>query len=408
MTVGVRSASPLRLSRRRMRAFGAAGLAIAAVALFAAAAARTLPAYDVVSYWPHLLSPQGEPPPGWSDAETSLAPTACGSCHADQLAQWQTSRHARAMSPGVVGQLLTFETGDAADCMQCHAPLAEQRAAFEAARIAGAAQPYDRLGLAAAGNSCGGCHVRSYHRYGPPQRGTGAIGQSETTSIHGGVIREKFFESSEFCARCHQFTNDPGVNGKPLENTYAEWQASPQAAKGQVCQTCHMPDRRHLWRGIHDPDMVRSGLTMHYSSAAEGVRFEIVNTGVGHAFPTYAVPKIVMHAVALNVAGSPVPVTEVTRVIAREVGYDNGVWRELSDTRLMPSQSAAIELPWSGYERARFWLDVIPDRYYASAFYPALLKDAPLDAPSTALIAKAAAIVAASPYRLFETEVHRP
>ncbi len=22
------------------------------------------------------------------------------------------------------------------------------------------------------------------------------------------------------------------------------------------CQTCHMPDRRHLWRGIHDSDMV--------------------------------------------------------------------------------------------------------------------------------------------------------
>ena len=296
---------------------------------------------------------------------------------------------------------------ESAECMQCHAPLAEQRAAFEAARADGGADRSDGLGLAAAGNSCGGCHLRANHRFGPPQRGTGSVGQSATTSVHDGVTRTQFFETSEFCARCHQFANDSGVNGKPLENTFVEWQSSPQAAQGQVCQSCHMPDRRHLWRGIHDPDMVRSGLTMRYSFDTKRARFAITNSGVGHAFPTYAVPKVVMHAVALDSAGVPQRSTELTHVIARIVSYANNDWTEISDTRLLPSQTAAIELPWNGYDRIRVWLEVIPDYYYATQVFP-LLDNAPADRPATNLIAKAAAAAAASPYTLFETELRRP
>jgi hypothetical protein len=387
----------------------ALGISVAGIVLAVGVASQTLPAFDAISYWPHLLEPQGNIPPAqWSDIEKSLTPKDCGVCHTDQLAQWQTSRHAQSMSAGVVGQLATLASDDTAECMQCHAPLAEQRTAFEVARAEGAATRYDRLDIAAAGNSCGGCHLRSYHRFGPPQRDTGAIGQSASTSVHGGVIRETFFESSEFCARCHQFANDPGVNGKPLENTYVEWRSSPQAAQGQACQYCHMPDRRHLWRGIHDPDMVRSGLTINYSVDTQHARFEITNSGVGHAFPTYAVPKVIMHALALDDAGAPRRNTEVTHVIAREVHYVNNDWTEISDTRLMPSRTAAIELLWNGADRIRVWLEVIPDDYYAMQVYPALLQDAPLDHPETALIAKAAVIAAASPYRLFETELHRP
>jgi hypothetical protein len=312
------------------------------------------------------------------------------------------------MSPGVVGQLATFQANETAECMQCHAPLAEQRAAFEVARASKFVQGDNQLGIAAAGNSCGGCHLRGYRRFGPPQRGTGAVGQSATTAAHGGVVRARFFESSEFCARCHQFANDPGVNGKPLENTFVEWQSSPQAAQGQICQSCHMPDRRHLWRGIHDPDMVRSGLTMRYFVDDERARFEITNTGVGHAFPTYAVPKVVMHALALDSAGVPQPDTEVTHVIARTVTYANDDWTEISDTRLLPSQTAAIELQWNGHDRVRVWLEVIPDHYYATEVFPAFLQNTAQGGPATDLIAKAAAIVAASPYTLFENELRRP
>jgi hypothetical protein len=51
----------------------------------------------------------------------------------------------------------------------------------------------------------------------------------------------------------HQFPGEGfALNGKPLENTYEEWRASPAARRGLEWQDCHMPDRRHLWRGIHE------------------------------------------------------------------------------------------------------------------------------------------------------------
>jgi hypothetical protein len=147
---------------------------------------------------------------------------------------------------------------------------------------------------------------------------------------------------------------------------------------------------------------------MRYSLDAEHVLFEITNSGVGHAFPTYAVPKVVMHAVALDGAGVSQRSTEHTHVIARIISYANSDWTEISDTRLMPSQTAAIELPWNGYDRIRVWLEVIPDHYYTTQVFPALLQRSPPDRPAANLIAKAAAIAAASPYTLFETELNRP
>jgi hypothetical protein len=372
------------------------------------AAGQMSPWLNGATYWPQSLPPQGSPPAHWSDVEKSLSPEACGQCHSTQLAEWQTSLHSRAMGPGLLGQLLRFEAKEAAECLQCHAPLAEQRTAFEAARARGVADRLDQLGIAAAGNSCGGCHVRAHQRFGPPQRGTGAVGPSADAAVHGGAVRSAFFESSQFCARCHQFTDDPGVNGKPLENTFVEWQSSPQAKQGITCQNCHMPDRRHLWRGIHDPDMVRSGLSVRHSVDAQGGRFEITNTGVGHAFPTYVTPKVIMHAVALDSAGSPQLFTERIRVIGRDVRYVNDEWKEFSDTRLMPSETASLEFLWNGYDRVRVWLEVLPDAYYAAEVFPPLLADGQQNQPSHRLISQAAAAAASSHFELFRTELRRP
>lgn len=380
---------------------------MASAAIAVVVAAQTLPSADVATYWPQTLAPQGVAPSHWSDLEKSLAPESCGQCHAEQLAQWQTSRHAQALGPGILGQLVTFDAAEAGDCVRCHAPMAEQRLAFETARAGGVAHRYDRLGIAAAGNSCGGCHVRGHQRFGPPQRDTGAVGPSATAAAHGGVTRAPLFEKSEFCMRCHQFSNDPGVNGKPLENTFVEWRSSPQAQQGRTCQSCHMPDRRHLWRGIHDPDMVRSGLSVRHSVDARGGRFEITNTGVGHAFPTYVTPKVIMHVVALDSTGSPQLSTERLHVIGRDVRYVNDEWKEYSDTRLGPSQTAALEFLWNGYDRVRVWLEVLPDAYYATEVFPVLLKSEQND-DARHLIAQAAAAAGSSRFELFTTELRRP
>ena len=179
---------------------------------------------------------------------------------------------------------------------------------------------------------------------------------------------------------------------------------------GMVCQTCHMPDRApHLWRGIHDPAMVAAGLTPRMAADKEKARFELANSGVGHAFPTYTVPTIVMRAVALEADGSPQPENSPWSVLARRVYYDGNNWVELSDTRLFPGRSAAInDLPWGTSDRIRVWLDVIPDDFYATQVFPALLQSLPADGQARQLALEASAAATASRFRLFETELRRP
>jgi hypothetical protein len=364
--------------------------------------------FDLDAYWRQPLAEQGEPPAQWTPLERSLEPADCGQCHADVLAQWQTSRHAHAVSPGLVAQILDQDAAGTAECLQCHAPLAEQRQAFEAARARGLAHRSDQQGLAAAGNSCGGCHIRHYRRFGPPQRGTGAAGPSALPAPHDGAFRTVAFGQAEFCSGCHQFPADTAINGKPLQNTYEEWRSSPQAAQGIVCQTCHMPDRAHLWRGIHDPAMVATGLSPRITSDADKVRFELVNSGVGHAFPTYTVATAVMNAVALDADGTPRLDTSRSHVIARRVHYDGTEWVELSDTRLLPGQSAAIELPWNGSSRIHVWLDVIADDFYATQVFPGLIGTFPADSEARRLALQAEALASSSGFRLYDSELRRP
>ncbi len=359
-------------------------------------------------YWTLPVPSQGEAPAGWSDVERSLAPESCAACHEEKHAEWRTSLHARALSPGLVGQLVTMGREGAAGCIECHAPLTEQRGDFVAALAAGAGHVTERQGLASAGVACPACHLRGHRRFGPPQRDTAAVGPSSPDDAHGGVHRATWFEESEFCTACHQFPQEYAINGKPLENTYVEWQASPQAAQGITCQGCHMPERRHLWRGIHDPDMVAAGLTARFSATADVARFSLTNSGVGHAFPTYVTPRVEMHAVALDEGGQEVPASAVRQVIQRSVAYRGGRWVEEFDTRMLPGETMTLALPWQGHSRARLWLEVRPDDYYDERVYDALLNRMAPGSPATALIGRADRAARGSRYRLFVTEVEKP
>lgn len=359
-------------------------------------------------YWHMPLASQGKAPVGWSELERSLAPEACGQCHIEQYEEWQTSLHAKAFSPGLVGQLLTYGAQQAAGCMQCHAPLAEQRQAFEVARARGDAHLPAAQGLAATGNSCAGCHLRRHRRFGPPQRDSDLTGQSDGEGAHGGVYRTAWFESSVFCGPCHQHPQAYAINGKPLENTLAEWQASSFSAESVTCQACHMPDRQHLWRGIHDPEMVASGLTARFSVSAGGAHFALTNSGVGHAFPTYITPRIEMRGMAIDSNGREVPETAVGYLIQRVVAFTDRGWVERSDTRLLPEQAATLTLPWQGYAKAKLWLEVSPDDFYDAQVYDALLTKLASDSAAAMLLARADRAAQAGNYRLFVTEVDRP
>ncbi len=386
------------------------GIAVAAIGVVLATWGSSLSFGQVLpaDHWQRPLAPQGDAPAEWTPRERSLKPEDCGVCHADKLAQWRTSLHSKAFSPGLVGQLLTYDADDTAACMQCHAPLAEQRQAFEAARQKGKAHLAAEQGLAAAGNLCAGCHVRGNRRFGPPRHRTGAVGQSDQNGPHGGVMRTADFEKSEFCAVCHQFSQDQAINGKPLENTNVEWQASPAASEGKTCQSCHMPDRKHLWRGIHDPDMVRSGVTPEFRAEPSQAVFHLTNTGVGHAFPTYVTPKVMLMGAALDEAGEPIAGTDVSTVIQRRVESIDGNWIEHADTRLLPGQSSTLEMPWPSSGAVRLWLEVHPDDFYDHSVYDGLLRDLPKNSAAAQLIAEADRRAQANRYRLFETTLRRP
>src|SRR5438552_18599374 len=267
-------------------------------------------------HWAAPLRPQGPPPKGWSALEASLQPKDCGTCHPVQYGDWRTSVHAASMGPGVAGQLAEMAVTDRAsalECPVCHAPLAEQSAALRT-RKGTIPNPAHDPGLRAQGVVCASCHVRGRQRFGPPRRdGSLASPTPRARLPHRGVTRTPAFLSSEFCRDCHQFKPDGfAVNGKLLQNTYEEWKASRFAREGTQCQDCHMPDRRHLWRGIHDPAMVRLGLTIVARAGASryragdtiSVTLSVENTRVGHAFPTYVTPRVILRGELIDADGA--------------------------------------------------------------------------------------------------------
>jgi hypothetical protein len=106
-----------------------------------------------------------------------------------------------------------------------------------------------------------------------------------------------------------------------------------------------MPDRRHFFRGIHDPETVRRAVrwTFDLDPRATGVtaRMTLTNVGAGHSFPTYVVPEIWMRIEVKDRAGATLASAE--HRIARKVTFENGEWTQTSDTRLAPDQTATLD-----------------------------------------------------------------
>ncbi len=360
-------------------------------------------------HWQTPIPSQGKPPAHFSSIEGSLDAESCGVCHRAPYEDWSNSLHSKSMGPGVRGQTMELIHDDpkmAVLCYSCHAPLSEQQekvvhkgghpSRFKKRRhipdpSTSGSEDGDRAvlkfktnhafsaSLQQKGLSCAGCHVRGHQRFGPPRR-DGSIENSASAAQlpHGGAIRTAAFERAEFCKGCHQFEpNGYALNGKLLENTYNEWKDGPYAREGKSCQSCHMPERRHLWRGIHDPEMVKQGVSVRLSldkeryQVGEQLRAEItlVNTGVGHNFPTYVTPKIVVRFELTDADGKQIDKSAQEERIGREVTLD--LTQELFDTRIAPGKSRTVR-----YARTidrtgltlRASVVVVPDDFYIQFF----------------------------------------
>jgi hypothetical protein len=138
-----------------------------------------------------------------------------------------------------------------------------------------------------------------------------------------------------------------------------------------------MPDRRHLWRGIHDAEMVKQAITVALlpdaASYAVGdtvtLKIVLTNRGVGHYFPTYVTPKVFVQAQLLNQPGDVLDDTAQQAVIGREVTLD--LSQETYDTRIAPDASHTMtyvqEIP-PGAVTLQVRIVVHPDHFYRRFF----------------------------------------
>ncbi len=308
-------------------------------------------------HWEQPLQPQGKAPETFSPIEADTRPASCANCHQPQYQDWRGALHATAASPLVRWTARDKSTQDANGCRRCHDPAAAPGIWTETERFRAPDDP--KHFLQRDGVQCAVCHVRDNVRYGPPPRpGTGTAALA--TPPHGGFRAEAAFEDSRFCMGCHTFAprvSPGGMVGDPFE----EWRTSRFAQEGVSCQTCHMPDRRHLFRGIHDREMTLSGLTIGLEVTRDEpgrttATATVTSTRVGHMFPTYPVPRVHVRLLC-----DDQPLGE-DYVIGRDVDLVKLI--ENWDRRLAPGQSHVMRRDVPAGRQVTLRIDVIPrDRY---------------------------------------------
>ena len=172
-----------------------------------------------------------------------------------------------------------------------------------------------------------------------------------------------------------------------------------------------MTDRRHRWRGIHDPEMVKSGVRVdvklgrarHRPGQRVRATVTVASVNVGHYFPTYVTPRVVVRAELLGPDRAPLPETLAEGIIGRQVPLD--LSREIADTRIPPGGRFVLR-----YDRAldrpglalRVTVTVYPDHFY-TGFFTALLETGAGD--GEALIREALEATRRSPFEIFAREL---
>ena len=353
---------------------------------------------------------------GDGGAEVVPYPESCKACHRAQYDDWSGSLHSGSMSPGLLTQLDAHSRpGFAISCYFCHAPAIEQSEVIERSEFNVQSESlatdnsfisnpaYDER-LAISGVNCAVCHMRFGVVNGPP----------EPSALAGEAPHESkeapLFESAEFCAACHQMDEGYELNGKVLTNTFAEWKESYYGKNNITCQKCHMPGRRHLFRGIHDPDMVRKGLEIKVlrvpSESGIKAALTIKNARIGHMFPTYVTPIVVLKAYLVDANGEIIEDSIEKGLIGRLISQDLSI--EYFDTRLKPFQTFTMDYDSQGrgFDGARklvFEITIRPDEFYDRLFKRAIEHGASGFEPE--YLREAVKRTNASPYVLFSEEL---
>ena len=178
-----------------------------------------------------------------------LSSLGCSGCHKEQYRQWSVSLHALAHSERIYDayfMLASRQSGKKLEtfCGPCHTPVGVSRGEIPFPHELKKQGDTKVSAVATDGVGCDFCHTITGHS---------RVGNSgfivAPSNVKLGPLKDPkpithqakyaaHFRKAELCGTCHQVTH-PG-NGIKLETTYEEWKNGPYAAKGIICQDCHM------------------------------------------------------------------------------------------------------------------------------------------------------------------------
>jgi len=354
------------------------------------------------AYWKTPVN-EGKTPLNRPKIQESLSSSSCMACHYKQYTEWKKSRMAHSMDAGVIGQLLLKKMTSkhwrpwVLSCLSCHSPLAgyyvlhpaeyKGPSAKEKKILQSGAKEEKAMVIALnalkipmengdSSVSCSSCHVRYFRRFGPPV----AKYIKEGKIAHRGFVSSKAFLSSYFCIKCHQLPRDNRrLKGKLFENTYYEWKKSIYAKKGISCETCHTPHGSMAFKSIYNKDFILKAITIRlkrvkiYSGRVNTI-LSVTNSGVGHDFPTYTTPKVILNIAQEKVNGNIIGKSAKHYVIGWSVSLN--LKKQYFDTRLKPFQTGILIYDYpllNGSRYLKAWITVKPESHY-TRFFKAYLK----------------------------------
>lgn len=296
----------------------------------------------------------------------------CAVCHREFYTEWQTTIHSQAWTDPYYQADWKFDNSQHI-CRSCHTPLDRQLPQKVVAYLD--ADKYEPVmeenpdfdhELQHEGVTCAACHYRDGK----------IVGMLGNTNAPHPV--KKLDSPNEVCVRCHVVDGDRWdtffrfppcgtvaeiQSGSKAKNNTGELSVKDIASLG--CVECHMPAverplveggvvrqaRQHLWRGGHDPEMVKKAFTADFladSTVEKGKRkfvFEITNTGTRHYLPTGTPDRHLTVSLRLLDAKGKI-IKEESHKLKRTV-----MWRpfivDLWDTRLPYGETRRYTLEYS-------------------------------------------------------------
>lgn len=332
----------------------------------------------------------------------SASASSCAGCHPQFASEWQGSAHARAAT-STLFQAQFRQEKEFYVCLYCHQPLVEQRPeiikgilwVFPRFLLWKHRNPNYQPALAHEGVTCLGCHAR----------GDAIVGPHRIENPVHPVTHDPDFASNTLCRTCHHLDVHVGASvQRPVQDTFAEWEAYRAAGGDKQCVDCHMPwvgerplmpgalprpSRSHALRGPRDLDFLRSGVIVGdvaMQPAADGgaqATLSLTN-GTGHRLPTAEPHRRVEAALeALDAAG----VVLTSSVIRIERKLDDAHLTEApgTDSTLLPRERRLLRLALPALPPATQQLRVAV-RFYLWEQEDALIRQAGLDPSSLVLL----------------------